>query len=429
MVTKIWKWLKRIWFTLLKYIQGKNNHVLVSEQNHLISISDDGDNSQQYHSLKDQDLAFLFHQLLEGVANGWQVNQVEQFFQRLVPRVTIEIWLEWLQKYRSQLLTSPSANYQSAARMITLGEVTASLPFLRPVGDLAYEIGEELLNHSDNNPLVDSLRPSLQTTEENSTPKTQSNGDDNQDKISSDQINSEVEQASSLGEVLHLLQNNPDLAEATANKLGLNKSNPGTIVEKLLENTESSLESPELNSEAQTESRPDSSQPSTSTIQSSSQDLDELFNLGLSKAEQGDLEGAIAAWDQVLQVDTDIAQAWHNRGSALAYLNQLTEAIESFEQAIAINVNDYQSWNDRGNALYNLGHWEEAIISWDRVIAIQPDHHQAWYNRGLALEKLQLWQEALESYQQALEIEPDFTQAQHRYQQLESRTQKKEEIK
>jgi tetratricopeptide (TPR) repeat protein len=149
---------------------------------------------------------------------------------------------------------------------------------------------------------------------------------------------------------------------------------------------------------------------------------EDIFSVALEKAQAGDLEKALSLWQEVVNIEPDFAPAWHNLGSAYAYLNRLTEAIESFDKALAININDHLSWNDRGNALFRLKKWQEAIISWDRVIGIKPDFEQAWYHRGLALEKLEEYAEAMISYKKCLNINPNFKQAQKRYQKLRLNT-------
>ncbi|BAQ65956.1 tetratricopeptide repeat protein [Geminocystis sp. NIES-3709] len=372
MIKKLKQWLKQIPATIQAYDPLNDE-----DENHHDNEGNGSNTKTSSHkslgSVKDSDLEFLFHQLLQGVANGWQENRIEQFFEKLTPRITVEIWLDWLQRYRNQLMASPAPHYHFAARMIILGEVTASLPFLRPVGDLAYEIGTELLNRRQNNPIVESLRSRLNQDTENDP----------------DKDLELTESASSLGDVLSLLQNNPEFAENTAKELGINTVDPGMIMEKIVQETE-------------LESIPFKESPSPETI-------NDLFNLGLEKAETGDLEEAIAFWDQVLSVDRKFTQAWHNRGSALAYLNRFEEAIHSFDQAIAINVNDYYSWNNRGNALYSLGKWQEAIISWDRVLGVQPNFLSAWYHKGLASEKLNLTSDAIVCYQKCLSIDPNHT--------------------
>jgi len=232
MISKIWRWFKKLWFNLNGYYRSTNiDQPLAWEKNSRgksLSLNNDSD----YNSIKDQDLAFLFYQLLEGVVNGWRENRIEHFFERLEPRITTETWLDWLQKYRTQLLSSSAPNYQTAARMIILGEMTASMPFVRPVGDLAYQIGEELLdtnNNLDDNLLVQSIQSYLPPKEKDLS----LNPESEQLPIN---VTQKFLQPSgySLTEVLHLLQTDDEFARDTANRLEIETDDPGIILEQLI---------------------------------------------------------------------------------------------------------------------------------------------------------------------------------------------------
>ena len=331
--------------------------------------------------VKDADLEFLFHQLLEGVVNGWQQNRISQFLEKLEGKISLDVWLNWLQRYREQLISSPAPNTQLAARMIMLGEITASLPFVRAIGDSAYEIGEQLLNRAENH-IISESTPEYTTITQTSV--------------------IEDEDSSSWGEeILSLLPDTPHSTVDTAQNLELDSIDPSVIMAEIAEQTQS-------------QTKP------TFSDSAYSLSAEDIFNIGLEKAQAGDLERALSLWQEAVALEPNFAPAWHNLGSAYAYLNRLSEAIQSFDQALAINVNDYVSWSDRGNALFRLQRWQEAIISWDRVIGIQPDCHQVWYRRGLALEKLELYAEALASYEKCLTIDPDFKPAQKRQQNLQA---------
>ncbi|MCS6943737.1 MAG: tetratricopeptide repeat protein [Geminocystis sp.] len=363
---------------------------------------DDSLSSADGVAVKDKDLEFLFYQLLEGVAKGWGEAKVEQFFQRLQPKISVENWLDWLQRYRWQLLASPNSHIQTAARMIVLGEITATLPFFRAVGDLAYEIGKELLNRSQNSATVNATK--LQNY--NSPPQNQQNTHSPQQN--SKQNPPPAEKPVPLGQFLSLLQQDEEFAREVAKQLKIDSADPGIILDRFLE---------KQNQQGKFDSLPP---------QVSQELVEYLFNLGLTRAQEGNFEEALAYWDQALSLNPKHAPSWHNRGSALAYLNRLPEAVESFDKAIALDVNDHISWYDRGNALFRIGNYQEAINSWERVIGIQPNHYEAWYHRGIALEKLHRYDEALDSYQKCLKIHPDFSPAIRRLEKLESK--KKEHL-
>lgn len=341
----------------------------------------------------DQDLEFLFNQLLEGVVNGWQSHRILQFFEKLEYRVTIDEWLEWLKRFETNMMSSYGNNERLASKMIIFGEITKSLSLIKPIADLAYSIGEKLLNGNEINSLIEFPETNVLI-----------NLDTNDEYEEEDLLFDPPQE--SFRNVIKRIQKDANFAQIMADELGLESSQPDFVVEKLLEKEKREF----FNAQ--------NSQDTSLTEEFNSDELENLFQLGLKKAKKGDLEGAILDWDEIVKKDPTFAQAWHNRGTALAYLNRLEEAIASFDKAIDLNVNDYKSWNDRGNALYNLNRWQEALMSLDRVVTINRNHPYAWYDRGLALEKLNLKTEALQSYEKALEINPDFKLAKKRQNQL-----------
>ncbi|MDJ1175205.1 CHAT domain-containing protein [Roseofilum capinflatum] len=135
------------------------------------------------------------------------------------------------------------------------------------------------------------------------------------------------------------------------------------------------------------------------------------FERGKAEYMQGDFLGAIASYDQALEIKPDDHYAWNGRGVALGDLGRTEEAIASYDRALDIKPDFHQAWFNRGVALYALGRYEEAIASWDRALDIKPDYHEAWYNRGNALGDLGRNEEAIASYDRALESKPDFHDA------------------
>ncbi|NJR17663.1 MAG: hypothetical protein HC785_19385 [Calothrix sp. CSU_2_0] len=90
--------------------------------------------------LTNADLDYLFSQLLEGVAQMRGQQWAIKFLQRMENRISEERWLVWLQNYGDRLLASPVPNDDLAFRLVQYGELEVG-----NVGDLAYEIGMQLL--------------------------------------------------------------------------------------------------------------------------------------------------------------------------------------------------------------------------------------------------------------------------------------------
>jgi hypothetical protein len=92
-------------------------------------------------SLDDTDREYLFMQLLEGVAHGWQQPRAIAFFNKIRQRVRKSEWLEWLDRFGSNLIDAPVPNYELAGRMVQLGQLDCG-----EIGDLAGEYGVKLLD-------------------------------------------------------------------------------------------------------------------------------------------------------------------------------------------------------------------------------------------------------------------------------------------
>ncbi|MFN6538852.1 MAG: CHAT domain-containing protein [Nostoc sp. EkiNYC01] len=130
------------------------------------------------------------------------------------------------------------------------------------------------------------------------------------------------------------------------------------------------------------------------------------FYQGLQQAKTGDLSGAIASYDQAIELQPEFWEYWFNRGLTLFHLERFQEAIASYETAIELKPDFYKAWYNRGGTLGELGYFEEAIASFDKAIEIKPDYQEAWSSKGLALLKLGWLREAISSYDQALDLQP-----------------------
>lgn len=130
------------------------------------------------------------------------------------------------------------------------------------------------------------------------------------------------------------------------------------------------------------------------------------FYQGLSQAKTGDLLGAIASYDQAIELQPEFWEYWFNRGLTLFHLERFEEAIAAYQTAIELKPDFYKAWYNRGGTLGELGYFEEAIACFDKAIEIKPDYQEAWSSKGLALLKLGWLREAISSYDQALDLQP-----------------------
>jgi len=170
--------------------------------------------------------------------------------------------------------------------------------------------------------------------------------------------------------------------------------------------------------------------------------VENRLDQALLAVRQGDYEGAVAAYRQVLKTVPDAAHVHANLGYALLQLGRYPEALSEFEAA-RFSDGDARArgalLHNWGNALEKLGRYREAaeryeaaidadptradvFINWGNTqvqlgdlegaaryyaqgLALDPESALGWFNRGYTLERLQRPIEALTCFRRYLELE------------------------
>jgi hypothetical protein len=126
--------LKKIWQSLVRWFRKLVGRGTSSRSRDRLATA-------PLPPLDDTDREYLFMQLLEGVAHGWQQPRAIGFFNKIRSRVRKSEWLEWLDRFGQNLLDSPVPNYELAGRMSQLSQLDCG-----EVGDLAGEYATRLLD-------------------------------------------------------------------------------------------------------------------------------------------------------------------------------------------------------------------------------------------------------------------------------------------
>ena len=125
--------LKKIWQSFMRWFRKLSKPAAAR--------SIDRVSTAELPPLDDTDREYLFMQLLEGVAHGWQQPRAVGFFNKIRQRVRKSEWLEWLDRFGNNLIQAPVPNYELAGRMVQLAELDCG-----EIGDLAGSYGSKLLN-------------------------------------------------------------------------------------------------------------------------------------------------------------------------------------------------------------------------------------------------------------------------------------------
>jgi tetratricopeptide (TPR) repeat protein/tRNA A-37 threonylcarbamoyl transferase component Bud32 len=135
------------------------------------------------------------------------------------------------------------------------------------------------------------------------------------------------------------------------------------------------------------------------------------INLGAALHDKNDLDGAIAAYKKAIAIDPKDAGAHYNLGIALHDKRDLAEAIAEYNKAIVIDPKHVEPYTNLGNALAAQGNLDGAITCYKKAIAIDPNYAKAHTNLGNALTAKKDLAGAIAAYKQAIALDPKYALA------------------
>jgi tetratricopeptide (TPR) repeat protein len=95
---------------------------------------------------------------------------------------------------------------------------------------------------------------------------------------------------------------------------------------------------------------------------------------GLSRAWQGDLDGAIAAFDKAIATAPNDAIAYLNRGLALQRKGEFSRANADLDRAVRYAPGAARGYFNRGQLLRQRGEADRATADEDRAVALDPGY-------------------------------------------------------
>jgi tetratricopeptide (TPR) repeat protein len=340
MLKRIWQWLKGLFGRLFETPQSSIPSSLTREA----------------PPLADSDYEYLFRQLLEGIAHGWQQDRIIKWFEGMKGRTPFGEWAAWLRRFGERVLASPALNNELAGRLVQLGEKTIPVRSLQEIGEVAYSIGTQLLDRNPQEPIwefegddaafIESAVQAEAPFEEGGnspplTPPYEGGEMENQEAMPTETI--------SLDELLVRLQEDPLLVQMIAEQVGTETTDPQVVIEALVNQFNVANEANEA----------------------AASEAEILFAQGVQEEQSGDLEGAIASYNKALEIQPDLHEVWFNKGNVLSKAGRFEEAIFAYDKVIEIQPNIQEVWHNRGNALSNLGRWEESNTSYEKAQELQ----------------------------------------------------------
>jgi tetratricopeptide (TPR) repeat protein len=134
--------------------------------------------------------------------------------------------------------------------------------------------------------------------------------------------------------------------------------------------------------------------------------------LGVARAAEsrGDLQEAIVAYGDALDVNGELDIAWLGRGRCRTELGDFGAALSDLKRAQTIAPGSPEAVLEMGHLYYARKAYLQAIHYYGESLAIEPNSAIALARRGLCHHYMDEPVEALRDLQQAMEIDPDLPQ-------------------
>jgi predicted O-linked N-acetylglucosamine transferase (SPINDLY family) len=136
-----------------------------------------------------------------------------------------------------------------------------------------------------------------------------------------------------------------------------------------------------------------------------------LGEAGRTLVRLGRYEEAVAAFQQLVVVSPQNADAHNGQGAAFRGLRKFEPALASFGAALRLDPNHVGATNNYGLTLHDLGRSSEAATYLSRAVSLRPDHRPALSNLGMVLHSIDRHEEAVRYYARLVALEPRFDYA------------------
>lgn len=125
---------------------------------------------------------------------------------------------------------------------------------------------------------------------------------------------------------------------------------------------------------------------------------------GSIKKAKHDLDGALADYNRAIELSGGNAVAYYNRGITKQTKGDLDGAIADLNPAIELDPKNASAYHSRGGAKAMKGDLDGALADYNRAIELNPKSAATYYNRGDLFFSIRNWDGALDDYNRFFDL-------------------------
>ncbi|QDZ39144.1 tetratricopeptide repeat protein [Euhalothece natronophila Z-M001] len=132
---------------------------------------------------------------------------------------------------------------------------------------------------------------------------------------------------------------------------------------------------------------------------------------GLIRKDQLNFDDAIADYTEAIRLNPDYTEAYYERGLARIGQGNLEGAIADFTEAVGLNSDYTEAYYERGLVYLEKMNLESAIADFTEVVRVNSDYAEAYYNRGKTYWQQGNLESAIADFTEVVRVNPDYTEA------------------
>ena len=114
-------------------------------------------------------------------------------------------------------------------------------------------------------------------------------------------------------------------------------------------------------------------------------------------------------WDIWTRHEDEALNVMMEAGQVAMARRDYRAALEAFEQMVVVAPDFAEAWNKRATIHWLLGNYQSSLADIDRTLALEPRHFGALSGQGLVYSELEEWDLALRAFEAALRVYPQMT--------------------
>lgn len=104
---------------------------------------------------------------------------------------------------------------------------------------------------------------------------------------------------------------------------------------------------------------------------------------GIAFQKNGQIDNALFAYAEALNLDPDDYESYYGRGTALLHKDSPDEALIAFHATIRLNPTYINAYSAAASVHTMRGQWDQALNLWDQFLIHQPQHGRAYFERAI----------------------------------------------